>query len=59
VLPSQAMNEEDVEDLVGLDSSVTRKDALAEAGAEEQPMLRGGVVEGVATTDASAQVERV
>ena len=59
MLPSQAMNKEDVEDLVGLDSSVTRKDASAEAGAEEQPMLRGGVVEGVVTADASAQVERV
>jgi hypothetical protein len=29
------MNEEDVEDLAGLDSSVTRSDASAEAGAEE------------------------
>lgn len=32
---AQAMNEEDVEDLAGLDSSVTRSDASAEAGAEE------------------------
>jgi hypothetical protein len=48
------MNEEDVEDLVGLDSSVTRRDASAKAGAEEQTMLQGGVVEGPVTVDASA-----
>jgi hypothetical protein len=37
----------------------TRRDASAEAGAEEQTMLQGGVAEGPATVDASAHVERV
>jgi hypothetical protein len=53
------MNEEDVEDLAGLDSSVTRRNASAEVGAEEQTMLHGGDAEGLATVDASTQVERV
>jgi hypothetical protein len=53
------MNKEDVEDLAGLDSSETRRDASAEAGAEEQTMLQGGITEGPATADASAQIERV
>jgi hypothetical protein len=53
VLSSQVMNEEDVENLAGLESSVTRRDALAEAGAEEQTMLPGGAAEGPTTTDAS------
>jgi hypothetical protein len=47
------MNEEDVEDLAGLESSVTRRDALVEAGAEEQTMLLGGAAKGLATTNAS------
>jgi hypothetical protein len=37
----------------------TQRDASAEAGAEEQTMLQGGVAEGPMTVDASAQVERV
>jgi hypothetical protein len=53
------MNEEDVEDLASLDSSETRRDALAEAGAEEQAVLQGGVAEGPMAADALAQVERV
>jgi hypothetical protein len=48
-----------VEDLAGLESSVTRRDASAEEGAEEQTMLQGGVTEGPTMVDASAQVERV
>jgi hypothetical protein len=58
VLSSQAINE-DVEDLASLDSLVTQRDASAEAGAEEQTILQGGVGEGPATVDASVQVERV
>lgn len=53
------MNEEDVEDLAGLDSSETQRDAWAEAGAEEQAVLQGGVAENPATGDTVAQVERV
>jgi hypothetical protein len=48
-----------VEDLTGPDCSETRRGASAEAGAEEQTMLEGGVAEGSATADASVQVERV
>jgi hypothetical protein len=51
VLSSLVMNKEDVEDLTGLESSVTQRDASVEARAEEQTMLLGGVVEGCATTD--------
>jgi hypothetical protein len=50
---------EDVEDIANLESSVTWKDAEAEAGAEEQTLLQGGGAEGPATTDASAQFARV
>ena len=59
VLSSQAMNKEDVEDLTGLESSVARKDASAEARAEEQDVFQGGGAEGPATVDASVQVARV
>jgi hypothetical protein len=53
VLSSQAMNEEYVEDLANRESSVTRKDAAVEAGAEEQSLLQGGGAEGPAMADAS------
>jgi hypothetical protein len=59
VLSSQAMNKEYVEDLAGLECSVARKDASAEARAEEQAMFQGGGAEGPATADASALVARV
>jgi hypothetical protein len=59
VLFSQVMNKEDVDDLAGLESSVTQGDALVEAEADEQTKLSGGTAEGPATTDASAQVERM
>jgi hypothetical protein len=53
------MNKEYVEDLAGLECSVARKDASAEARAEEQAMFQGGGAEGPATADASALVARV
>jgi hypothetical protein len=53
------MNEEDVEDLTGIERSVTRRDASAEAGAEEKTTHPGGAVEGPAAADASSQVERM
>jgi hypothetical protein len=59
VLSSHVMNEGDVEDLTGLESPVTRRDASVEAGAKEQTMLPGGVAAGPTTADASAQVERM
>jgi hypothetical protein len=59
VLSSQVMNEEDVEDLAGLESSVTQRDASTEAGAEEQTTLPGGVAEGPATAETSTLVERM
>jgi hypothetical protein len=59
VLFSQAMREGEVEDLVGLKSSVARKDAAVEAGAEEQSLLQEGGAEGPATVSTSAQVEKM
>jgi hypothetical protein len=53
------MNKEDVEDLAGLESSVTRRDASVEARAKEQTTLPGGAAEGPVTTETSAQVERM
>jgi hypothetical protein len=59
VLSLQAVNEEDVEDLAGLESSMTRKDAAVEAGVEKQTLVQGGGAEGPTTVDTSAQVARV
>jgi hypothetical protein len=39
MLPSQAMRDEEVEDLTGLESSVARQDVDAEVGTEEQSSL--------------------
>jgi hypothetical protein len=51
------MNEEDVDDLAGLESLVTRTGGSAEAGAEGQTTLPRGTIEGPAVAAASAQVE--
>jgi hypothetical protein len=48
-----------VEDLAGLESSVTRRDASVEVGAKEQTTLPGGAAEGPAVAYASVQVERM
>jgi hypothetical protein len=56
VLSSQAMRDEEVEDLAGLESSVARKDADLETGAEEQSSLKEGDAEGPATAGTSAWV---
>jgi hypothetical protein len=53
VLTSQAMRDDEVEDLAGLESSVAQKDAAVEAGAEEQYLLQEGGVEGPAVASAS------
>jgi hypothetical protein len=53
------MNEEEEEDLADLESSVNRRGASAEAGAEEQTNLPGGAIVGPAVGDASAQVESI
>ncbi|KAL5681710.1 hypothetical protein ACJX0J_008095, partial [Zea mays] len=49
------MNEEDVDDLAGLESLVTRTGGSAEAGAEGQTTLPRGTIEGPAVAAASAQ----
>ena len=59
MLSSQAMRDEEVEDLAGLESSVARKDAAVEAGAEEQSLLQEGGAEGPAAAGASTQVEKM
>jgi hypothetical protein len=51
------MNEEEVDDLADLESSVTRASALAEAGAEGHITPLGGATEDPAAAPASAQVE--
>jgi hypothetical protein len=56
VLSSQAMRDEEVEDLAGLESSVAQKDANMETGAEEQSSLKEGDTEGPATVGTSARV---
>lgn len=48
-----------MEDLAGLESSVARKDAAVEAGAEEQSLLKEGSAQGLAAAGASAWVERM
>jgi hypothetical protein len=58
VLSLQAMNEE-VEDLARLESSMARKDAAVDAGAEEQSLLQGGGAEGPAAVDALEHIARV
>jgi hypothetical protein len=50
------MTDEEVEDLVGLESSVARKDAEVEARVEEQSSLKKGGVENPAAVGTSAQV---
>jgi hypothetical protein len=59
VLSSQAMRDEEVEDLAGLESSVAQKDDAVEAGAEEQTLFKEGDAEGPAATSASVRVERM
>jgi hypothetical protein len=59
VLSSQAMRDEEVEDLADLESSVAWKDAAVESGAEEQSLLQEGGAEGPAAASASEQVERM
>jgi hypothetical protein len=39
-MSSQAMRDEEVEDLVGLESSMAQKDTEVETGAEEQSSLK-------------------
>ena len=56
MLSSQAMRYKDVEDLTGLESSVARKDAKVEAGAEEQSSLKKGAAEDPTASETSAQV---
>jgi hypothetical protein len=51
------MNEEEVDDLVGLESLVTRAGASAEAGVEGYTTPPGGAAEDPAAAAASAQVE--
>ena len=51
------MNEEEVDDLTGLERSVIRVDALAEVGAEGHTAPPGGAANDLAATAASAQVE--
>jgi hypothetical protein len=58
-MSSQAMREEEVEDLAGLEGSAARKDDAVEAGAEEQSLLQGGGAEGPAVADASEEVARM
>jgi hypothetical protein len=53
------MGEEEVRELVGLESLVVRKDVVVEAGAEGQSLLQEGGAEGPATVGASEQVERM
>jgi hypothetical protein len=52
----QAMMDEEVEDLAGLESSVAQKDAKVEMGAEEQSSLKDGSAEGPSAAGTSAQV---
>lgn len=59
MLSSQAMRDEEVEYLAGLESSVAQKDAAVEVGAEEQSLFKEGGAEGLAATGASARVERM
>jgi hypothetical protein len=59
MLSLQAMWDEEVEDLVGLESSVAWKDVVMETGAEEQSSLKEGGAEGPAAAGTSAQVERI
>ena len=59
MLSSQAMRDEEVEDLAGLEGSTARKDDAVEAGAEEQSLLQGGGAEGPTAADASQQVARM
>jgi hypothetical protein len=51
------MNEEEVDDLAGLESLVTWVGALAEAGAEGHTSPLGGAAEDPTTTAALMQVE--
>jgi hypothetical protein len=51
------MNEEEVDDLTGLESSVTRVGALAEAGAKGHTTPPRGVAEDPTAAASSAQVE--
>ena len=59
MVSSQATRDKEVEDLAGLESSVARKDAAVEAGAEEQSLLKEGSAQGLAAAGASAWVERM
>jgi hypothetical protein len=54
VLYSQAMRDEEMEDLAGLESSMARKDAELETGAEEQSSLKEGGTKGPAAAGTSA-----
>jgi hypothetical protein len=47
------MREEEVKELVSLESSVVRKDVAVEAGAEGQSLLQEGRAEGPVATGAS------
>jgi hypothetical protein len=54
VLSSQAMRDEEVEDLAGLESSVAQKDAEVEAGVEEQSLPKEAGAKCPATSSTSA-----
>ena len=50
------MRDEEVEDLTGLESSTSRKDAEVEARVEEQSLLKKSVVDDPAVAGTSTQV---